>query len=37
MCRGKGLIGDPCTGSYDCSVGSCCSAGAQQHTCQTTC
>lgn len=36
-CRGNGLMGDSCMGAFDCSVGSCCTFGANENTCQTAC
>jgi len=37
VCRGNGLQGDPCKIPADCSVGTCCTTGAQASTCALSC
>jgi hypothetical protein len=37
ICRGQALQGDPCTIPADCSVGTCCTTGAQANTCALGC
>jgi hypothetical protein len=36
-CKGTVLLGGACQSNDDCAVGMCCSAGASQGTCETTC